>query len=65
MDKIAHAKKGCPQGICPNSPVVRAVKNWDLYLSEIDINVIFRRSKTGGTVCGQMMFITIIVKVRC
>ena len=37
-----------------------------LYLSEIHINVIFcHRFKTCGTICGQMMFITIIVKVRC
>ena len=63
LDKIAHAKKGCPQCICPNSPVVRAYLQT---VSEIHISVIFCHIfKTCGTVCGQMMFITIIVKVRC
>ena len=59
LDKIAHAKKGCPQCIVYALWCMQTV-------SEIHINVIFCHIfKTCGTVCGQMMFITIIVKVRC
>ena len=31
LDKIAHAKKGCSQCICPNSPVVHADSEWNTY----------------------------------